>query len=240
MPVVAAALHSQLPAIAVAFKERAPAKRLAYVMTDGAALPIALSDLVAALRTRNLVDATVTAGHAFGGDFEAVSVHSALAVARHIAHADAAVVVMGPGIVGTATRLGFSGIEVGPVLDAANGLGGQPIACLRVSFADHRPRHRGVSHHTATALSLACRSRVLVPVPTVGGTEEATLRADLVDSGIAARHDLVDVAPVGIVERFTRHELHVVSMGRQAADDPVLFEAAAAAGVVAADRATPA
>jgi hypothetical protein len=240
MPVVAAALHSQLPAIAVAFKERAPAKRLAYVMTDGAALPIALSDLVAALRTRNLVDATVTAGHAFGGDFEAVSVHSALAVARHIAHADAAVVVMGPGIVGTATRLGFSGIEVGPVLDAANGLGGQPIACLRVSFADHRPRHRGVSHHTATALSLACRSRVLVPVPTVGGTEEATLRADLVDSGIAARHDLVDVAPVGIVERFTRHELHVVSMGRQAADDPVLFEAAAAAGVVAAERSTPA
>ena len=48
--------------------------------------------------------------------------YSALAVARHVIGADAAVVAMGPGIVGTGTRLGFSGIEVGPALDAAAGL----------------------------------------------------------------------------------------------------------------------
>src|SRR5215831_19063098 len=117
-------------------------------MTDGAGLPLAMSDLVADLRERDLVDATVTCGHAFGGDYEAVSVYSALAVARHVAGADAAVVAMGPGIVGTGTRLGFSGIEAGPILDAATGLGGDPIACLRISFADERPRHQGVSHHT--------------------------------------------------------------------------------------------
>ena len=152
MPVVAAALHSQVPAVAAAFKRARPDLRLAYVMTDGAALPLALSDLVWQLRERDLLDATVTCGHAFGGDYEAVSVYSALAVARHIIHADAAIVAMGPGIVGTATRLGFSGIEVGSVLDAAIGLGGVPIACLRVSFADPRERHRGLSHHSATAL----------------------------------------------------------------------------------------
>jgi hypothetical protein len=236
MPVVAAALHSQLPAIAIAFKERAPNARIAYVMTDGAALPLALSDLVARLRECGLLDATITAGHAFGGDYEAVSVHSALAVARHIAQADAAVVVMGPGIVGTATRLGFSGIEVGPVLDAAYGLGGVPIACLRVSFADQRARHRGVSHHTITALGVACRSRVLVPVPAVGGLEEDTIRGDLERAGLTERHDVVAVAPTHIVERFAAHDLDVVSMGRPARDDPVLFEAAAAAGMVAAER----
>jgi hypothetical protein len=238
MPVVAAALHSQLPAVAVAFKERAPEARLAYVMTDGAALPIALSDLVAQLRARELLDATITCGHAFGGDYEAVSVHSALAVARHIAHADAAVVVMGPGIVGTATRLGFSGIEVGPILDAARGLDGLPIACLRVSFADQRDRHRGVSHHSVTALGVACRSGALLPLPTVGGSEEAQLRADLARWGLDTRHEVVDVAPVGIVERFAAHDLRIMSMGRPAADDPVLFEAAAAAGVVAAENRT--
>src|SRR6476659_1359495 len=91
MPVVAAALHSQVPAVAAAFKDRAPGARLAYVMTDGAGLPIAMSDLVAAMCGRNLVDATVTCGHAFGGDFEAVSIFSALAVARFVANADAAV-----------------------------------------------------------------------------------------------------------------------------------------------------
>jgi hypothetical protein len=203
-------------------------------MTDGAALPLALSDLVAQLRDRGLIDTTITCGHAFGGDYEAVSVYSALAVARHIAHADATVVVMGPGIVGTATRLGFSGIEVGPVLDAATGLGGTPIACLRISFADPRERHRGVSHHTLTALSIATRSRATIPLPAVGGAHEHTIRADLASAGLDTRHDIVDVPPVGIVELLAAHALQVVSMGRHAAQDPVLFEAAAAAGSVAA------
>ncbi len=143
---------------------------------------------------------------------------------------------MGPGIVGTATRLGFSGIEVGPVLDAADGLGGVPIACLRVSFADPRERHRSLSHHSATALTVATRCRVLIPLPTVGGEEERALRADLDGAGLTARHEIVEVAPVGIVRLLRAHNLPVVSMGRPAADDPVLFEAAAAAGTVAAER----
>ncbi len=158
------------------------------------------------------------------------------AVARHVVKADAAVVVMGPGIVGTGTRLGFSGIEVGPVLDAVTGLRGDPIACLRVSFADERPRHQGVSHHTLTTLRVACRSRVSIPVPTVGGDDEARIRSDLADGGITERHDLVDVAPVDIVARLEANGLDITSMGRPAAADPVLFEAAAAAGVLAAKR----
>jgi hypothetical protein len=235
MPVVAAALHSQVPAVAVAFKHRAPGARLAYVMTDGAGLPLVMSDLVAALRARNLLDATVTSGHAFGGDYEAVSIYSALAVARHVAHADAAVVAMGPGIVGTNTRLGFSGMEVGEILDATHALGGVPVACLRVSFADERPRHHGLSHHTATALRLATRESVLVAVPALGDQEQAKqLRADLEAAGIARRHELVDVETPDVLELLAHHELRVESMGRAAADDPALFQAAAAAGALAA------
>jgi hypothetical protein len=226
MPVVAAALHSQLPAVAVAFKHARPDATLAYVMTDGAALPIALSDLVFELRARSLIDATITCGHAFGGDYEAVSVFSALAVARHIADADAAVVVMGPGLVGTNTRLGFSGIEVGPVLDAAAGLHGVPIAALRASFADPRRRHQGISHHSVTALTTATRTRAIVAVP-------AGLA---VDDAIAARHEIEPVDALGVVDLMHAHGLHVASMGRAADDDPILFECAAAAGTVAARR----
>ena len=123
-----------------------------------------------AVRAQTSSTPPITCGHAFGGDFEAVSVYSALAVARHVAHADAAVVAMGPGIVGTNTRLGFSGMEVGTILDAAAALGGVPIACLRVSFADERPRHYGLSHHTATALRLATRE------PRAGGGPRAPRR----------------------------------------------------------------
>jgi hypothetical protein len=235
MPVVAAALHSQVPAVAVAFRDRAPHARLAYVMTDGAGLPLALSDLVAELRARELIDTTITCGHAFGGDHEAVSVYSALAVARHAARADAAVVAMGPGIVGTNTRLGFSGMEVGTILDAAFALGGVPIACLRVSFADPRARHHGLSHHTSTALRLATRERVVVAAPVLSDPgEKARLAADLAGSGIDRRHDVVAVEAPDVLALLARHGLEVQSMGRPAADDPALFQAAAAAGTLAA------
>lgn len=235
MPVVVAGLHSQLPAVAAAFKAERPDARLAYVMTDGASLPLALSDLVAALRQRSLIDVTITAGHAFGGELEAVTVPSALVVARHLARADAVVVTMGPGVVGTATRLGSTALEVGPALDAAGALGGQAIACLRASFADPRPRHRGVSHHSLTALRLFCRDEVTVALPLVGGDEEARLRADLDDAGITKRHLVIGVEPPDILALFAGHGLRVSSMGRPAAADPVLFACAAAAGRLAAN-----
>jgi hypothetical protein len=234
LPVVAAALHSQLPAVVAAFKDAAPDASLAYVMTDGAALPLVLSDLVHALRQRALIDTTITCGHAFGGDFEAVNVHSALAVARHVAHADAAVVVMGPGIVGTATRLGFTGMEAGHVLDATAALAGRPIACLRASFADPRERHRGVSHHSLTALRVGCRSRVEIAMPAVGGDAEARLATDLAGAGLDERHDVVRVEVPDPVALLDRHALVVESMGRPAADDPILHACAAAAGTLAA------
>lgn len=244
MPVVAAALHSQVPAVATAFKDAAPRARLVYVMTDGAGLPLALSDLVFDLRAGNLLDATVTCGHAFGGDFEAVSIFSALAVARHAAAADAVVVAMGPGIVGTNTRLGFTGMEVGPILDAAAALGGVPIACLRVSFADPRARHLGLSHHSATALRLSCREPVEVAVPVLAGrdglgdAEDRRLRADLAAAGVDRRHELVDVEPPDVLALIERAGLEVVSMGRPAAADPALFLAGAAAGARAAAHLT--
>jgi len=237
--VVAAALHSQLPAVAVAFKELAPQARLVYVMTDGAGLPLAMSDLVFALQARNLVDATVTCGHAFGGDFEAVSIFSALAVARHAADADAVVVAMGPGIVGTNTRLGFTGMEVGPILDAAVALEGTAIACLRVSFADPRDRHAGLSHHSSTALRVACRERVAVAVPRLRGEQGARLAADLARARLQDRHDLVEVDPPDVLALFARHGLEVASMGRPASEDPALFRAGGAAGALAAALSKP-
>ena len=45
-PVVACSLHSQVAVVAAVVRHLRPAARIAYVMTDGAALPLALSDLV--------------------------------------------------------------------------------------------------------------------------------------------------------------------------------------------------
>ncbi len=237
MPVVATPLHSQVPAVVLAIRAARPDARIAYVMTDGAALPIALSDLVANMCERELLTTTITAGQAFGGDHEAVTVHSALAIARHQVHADVTVVAMGPGIVGTDSTLGYSGIEVGGVLDAAVGLGGRAIACLRASDADPRERHRGISHHTVTALTVATRSRVLVPVPAGDGQDRVL--SELATTGIAARHDVEVVTVPDIVGLFAEHGLSVSSMGRPAAADPILFRCAAAAGVASVDGSGP-
>jgi hypothetical protein len=111
MPVIIGTLHSQLPAIAATAKEIKQDIRIAYIMTDGAALPIAFSNIVAELKDKGLLDATITTGHAFGGDFEALNIYSGLAAAKYAAKADIAIVCMGPGIVGTNTLLGFTGIE---------------------------------------------------------------------------------------------------------------------------------
>jgi Protein of unknown function (DUF3866) len=218
MPVVACSLHSQVAVVAAVVRHRCPTARIAYVMTDGAALPLALSDLAHALRAKGIVDVTVTAGHAFGGDLEAVSVPSALALARHVGGADLVIVGMGPGVVGTSSPLGTTAVEVAAVIDAAQVLGARVALCSRASGVDRRERHRGVSHHVHTILRLAAH-RPEVPLP-------ATL-ADQVDGATVVEGP--DVAPT-----FAALDLTVTSMGRGPGDDPVFFAAASAAGAWAA------
>ena len=234
MPVVYVPLHSQLPAAILGIKSVSPDARIAYVMTDGAALPIAFSDLVASLRDKNLIDVTVTSGHAFGGDLEAVSPPAALLAAKIAGECDVAFVAMGPGIVGTGSKFGHTGVEGVTWLDTARSLGGVPVAALRVSFADERVRHQGVSHHTLNSLSTLGGDGVHVVVPTVGGEEESKIRADLHSSGIEQRHNIVSASAPDILAAFEANDLIVGSMGRPASADPILFQAAASAGAYAA------
>jgi hypothetical protein len=234
MPVIACGLHSQVAGVAAGIRERLPDAVIAYVMTDTGALPLAWSDLVRGLQKQGFIDVTCTVGHAFGGDLEAVNVFSGLAAARVVGHADVTIVAMGPGIVGTDTALGFSGIEQGQVLDAATALGGQPVACLRVSFADGRPRHGGLSHHSVTALTIAARSRATVAVPDLSPELATALWAQLRDHGIDSRHELVGAHGDGGLKLLEESRMEVRSMGRPMQDAPEAILAAAAAGAVAA------
>jgi hypothetical protein len=227
-------LHSQVPCVAAAYKHLHPAARVAYVMTDGAALPLALSDLIARSVEVGLVDGTVTAGHAFGGDHEAVNLASGLLVAHRLLEADLVVVAMGPGVVGTATRLGYSALEVGPALDAVESLGGHPVATLRYSLADPRLRHQGVSHHSLTALTLGTRARATIGVPR--GDHESRVRADLDGAGAAERHRLVAVDDPDVPALLARWGVRATSMGRGPEDDPGFYAVAGAAGTAAATR----
>lgn len=217
LPVAVCGLHSQMAVVAAVAKAVAPDIRIAYVMTDGAALPLAFSDLVADLRRLDLLDHTLTAGNAFGGEVECVTVASALAWARHRLHADAAIVAMGPGITGTDSELGTTGIEVAAILDLVEALGGRQLMALRVSSGDLRARHQGVSHHSRTVLGLT-RAPTTVPV------------ADATD--LPAPHQAIVVDSPDPAEVLDRHGLRVTTMGRGPHDDVDFFRAAGAAGAL--------
>ncbi|QGG95293.1 DUF3866 family protein [Actinomarinicola tropica] len=219
-PVVACGLHSQVGVVAASIAAARPGTRVAYVMTDGAALPLALSDLVGALVDAGLVHTTVTTGHAIGGDLEAVSLPSALVLARHVAGAEVVVVGMGPGVVGTGTALGTTGVEVASIVDAAAALGGRPVVCARASDGDARQRHRGLSHHTVTALGLA-RTAADVAVARGSGLE------------VPPPHRQVEVEVPDVAALLDDLDLRITTMGRGPDADPLFFRTASAAGIVA-------
>jgi hypothetical protein len=267
-PVVVADLHSALPAVVAGIRYAdarlsaagAPRLRVAYVMTDGGALPAWFSRAVAGLREAGWIEACLTAGQAFGGDLEAVTVHTALLAARHVVAADVVVVAQGPGNLGTGTRWGFSGVAAGEAVNATSVLGGQPVASLRVSGADARERHLGISHHSMTAYGRVALAPadVVVPVfdPAPGPDEPAGAgvpdpqghpgaHLEAVGRRVgqqvqalgapAGRHRLVDVpAGADLLTALGGSPVRLSTMGRGLGEDPAAFLAAAAAGVHAA------
>ena len=242
MPVVVADLHSALPAVlagrlrlgrtnlAVARAQRAgeAAPTVVYVMQDGGALPAWFSRTCAALKDAGWLAAVVTTGQSFGGDLETVTVHTGLLAARRVLGADVAVVAQGPGNLGTGTRWGFSGVAAGEAVNAAAALGGRPVACLRVSDADPRDRHRGISHHSLTAYGRVALARADVVVPALPGDFGRRIAAQAAPLG--TRHALVTVPVDGLEAELRKCPAPLATMGRGLDEDLAYFLAAAAAG----------
>lgn len=201
LPVVLCTVHSQVAPACAALG----GLRVAYLQVAGGALALELSDAIRALRSRGLVSSTASVAPCFGGDVRCVSVASAAlwAAAGH----DVAVCAVGPGIVGTGTRFGHGAVALAEAANVASVLGGTPILAQRISAADERPRHLGVSHHTRAVLELTLGEVLVAPSELSDGWGEAC-------QGLPLSH-----------------------MGRGPADDAEHFAAAYAAGRLAAERA---
>jgi uncharacterized protein DUF3866 len=213
-PVAVALLHGQLPAVAWAFGRAAPGARLGYVQTAGGALPGALSDAVRDLRARGVLAGHVTAGPAYGGDAEAITAIGALVHGLGTLDWDAAITAPGPGIIGSGSRFGHGGLAALDAAHAALAAGCDVVVAARMSDSDPRPRHQGISHHTATVLDLLL-GPVTVALPPGRLAPPAT-----------DRHHWVPAA-AELYEDYAASGLPVTSMGRE---DRLFFEAALAAG----------
>ncbi len=236
-------LHGHLAPTAWAAAQAAPGLRVGYVQTPGGALPGSLSRDVAALRERGLLCGHVTAGPAYGGEHEAISVVGALEAGVTALGWDAIVAGPGPGIIGSATRLGHGGIAALDTAHAALALGLPTLVCPRLSAADPRPRHRGLSHHTASVLELLLEP-VKVPVPEVAagnwpveeGGVEAEAPLDELREACDDRHDML-VRAVDL-DGYAASGLPARTMGRAIGEDAIFFAAALAGGRALAESAS--
>jgi uncharacterized protein DUF3866 len=233
-PVVAMSLHSALAPACVAAKTLDPDLRVVYVMTEGGALPIAFSRSVADLKDRGLLDATITCGQAFGGDLETVNKFSGIIAAATVGGAGLILVGAGPGNLGTASRYGFALMETGEVVNAIGALGGRALVAPRLSFADPRPRHQGISHHTLTALGTAALVGAEIALPGLDPDRRDRVLRQIEEAKLLDLHRVVEVELDETVERaLASSPVPFSSMGRSFDDDPDCFRAAAAAAVLA-------
>jgi len=225
MPVLVIPLHGHLAPAAWAAARARPGLKVGYVQTGGGALPGSMGRDVAELCERGLLCGHVTAGPAYGGEHEAISVAGALDAAANGLGWDAAIAGPGPGVIGSDTRLGHGGIAALDTAHAALALGLPTLLSPRLSSGDLRERHNPVSHHTLTVLELLL-APVQVPVPTDASTPTA-----LVDAA-ASPHELVE-APAEI-SAYEEAGLPSRTMGRSIQEDSLFFAAALASGAALA------
>jgi 8-oxo-dGTP pyrophosphatase MutT (NUDIX family) len=99
---------------------------------------------------------------------------------------------------------------------------------LRISDADPRPRHRGISHHSLTAYGRVALARADIVVPDLDGPFGDQVLAAAWP--LAARHNLVRVSVSGLAEVLQGSPVPLSTMGRGLDQDLAYFLAAAAAG----------
>lgn len=229
-PIAVLPLHGHLAPAAWAAARAQPGLRIGYVQTAGGALPGPLSRDVAELRRRGLLCGHVTAAPAYGGEHEALSVLGAIDAAVNRLGWEAVLVGPGPGIIGSETAYGHGGMAALDSAHAALALGLPTLLSPRLSASDPRERHRGLSHHTRTVLSL-----LLAPVRVAVPAGERQVR-ELLAAAAGERHEPAE-APVDL-DAYAASGLPTTTMGRTLTEDPLFFAAPLATGTLLARSAT--
>lgn len=227
---VVGTLHSMIAPISAMIKWLNPKINITYIMTDGGALPIQFSRTVRTLKELKIINNTITVGHSFGGDYECVNIYTGLITAKEILNSDVTIISMGPGIVGTGTKYGFSGIEQGYIIDGINNMGGFSFAVPRISFSDYRKRHQGISHHTLTCLGNMTNTCTNIILPLLSKKKIDYFNAQLKKFDIDKKHNIIYEDGSDIIKALDYFGLDVNTMGRTFEEDKDYFIALGAVG----------
>lgn len=233
-PVVICGLHSHIMPATAMLKYHKPGIKISYIMTDAAALPADISETVRILKGQT-IDRVVTCGNAFGGDIETINIYSALLAAKYAGNmSDIIIVSMGPGVKGTETFFGHSSIEQGWIIDAVNTLNGNPVYCPRISFADKRDRHKGISHHSLTVLCKIAKTGTLVAFPYISEKgKKKIINNQIKEYGLEITHKPFFRKADETENVLNNFKFNASSMGRSFKDDPYFFKTAGSAALQA-------
>ncbi|MDO5707765.1 MAG: DUF3866 family protein [Andreesenia angusta] len=217
-------LHSNLMPIASYIKKNRPETRINYIMTDGGALISSFSKNIKELKEKNIIDNVITAGNATGGDYEAINIYTAIIFSKEVLKSDISIIAMGPGIVGTGTQYGFSGVEQGYISDGVISLGGRSILVPRISFSDKRKRHNGLSHHSISIFrDLATKSADIV-FPILNSSQDEYIKNQIEENGISKRHNIVFEKADDLRDTIGYYNINPRTMGRGYEDDRAFFD----------------
>lgn len=223
-------LHSMLAPIAATIKYSRPDLKINYIMTDSGALPINFSKTVKNLKNKKVIDNTITIGHSFGGDFECINVYTGIITAKEVLDSDITIITMGPGIVGSGTKYGFSGIEQGYIVDAINTLGGKSIVVPRISFRDTRNRHEGMSHHSITVLDEIIKSKTNIILPELETERAEFIKNQIKNTDIEEKHNITYEDGSCIKDALDHYNMKITTMGRGYEEDKEFFITLGAVG----------
>lgn len=223
-------LHSMIPICFWAMDLLKENGKMVTIISDEGSIPLSISQHIRVLKNYERFS-TITIGQAFGGTYEAINLQTALQFAYKQLNADVILVTLGPGVVGSGTYFGFSGIEQASWANVIGSLDGVPVWVPRLSQADKRERHQGISHHTYTALTKFTYVKSMLPMPVTSETVGDKINEQIKD--IEKQHD-VHWLERAALEEIVEHCLHkspvrLQTMGRDYRDDPIFFLGVAAA-----------
>ncbi len=217
-------LHSMIPICFWAMDFLKKDGKMVVIISDEASIPLSVSNHV---RTLNQDERflTITIGQAFGGTYEAINLHTALQFASEVLKGDVIFVTLGPGVVGSGTSYGFSGVEQAAWANTVGSLNGVPVWIPRLSETDKRERHRGISHHTFTSMIKFTYAQSILPLPTVNGEIGEKIKKQVEE--ICEKHHvqwvLKDPLEEVMKHCLSKSSIPLQTMGRQYKDDPLFF-----------------
>ncbi|MDG5787689.1 DUF3866 family protein [Evansella sp. AB-P1] len=224
-------LHSMLPIVYFLMKIIKEKEPLVVIFSDEASLPLAMSRHLSYLNKQSSFF-SISTGQAFGAQEESINIVTALQYINEVFGEGMVLITLGPGVVGSNSHYGYSGLAQGNWANMVGALGGKPVWIPRMSGADSRERHQGISHHTLTPLTELTLTESVVPIP-VGNYSDKWLKES---RDFLSEIDYIDLQTIS-EEKLTPYLEEVqrlspfplTSMGRTIDKDPLFFLGIAAA-----------